>query len=291
LYASRRVDVSASAANDMPGAANVPVIDLRRAPAVTAGTFVWDGPDTTTGWHRHAFHQIEYALHGVAEVETETAHYLLPPQQAIWLPAGLPHRTTVRNVRSIAVFFDPERVQAPDDRARVVAVAPVAREMMVHAVRWPISRAASERRDETFFDALAAVVLESLADDLPFWLPTTTDPVIAEVIAYTNEHLATVTASDVCNATGISERTLRRRFAAEVGITWRAYLLQNRLFRAMALLADGNTTVLQVASTVGFDSPSAFNRAFRAWTGQSPSAYRRTATAAATASGSLTSSS
>jgi AraC-like DNA-binding protein len=259
----------------MPAAANVPVVDLRSAPHVTAGTFAWDGPDANTGWHRHPFHQIEYALSGVAEVETATAHYLLPPQQAIWLPAGLTHRTTVRNVRSIAVFFDPRRVHAPDERARVVAVAPVVREMIVHALRWPIERAESTAADETFFDALANVVLESLADDLPFWLPSTGDPVIAEAIAYTNDNLATATAASVAAAVGISERTLRRRFASEVGMTWRAYLLQNRLFRAMALLADGRDGVLHVATAVGFDSPSAFNRAFRAWTGQSPSAYRR----------------
>ena len=44
--------------------------------------------DVVTGWHSHDMHQIEYAFEGVAEVETATTHHLLPPQQAMWIPAG-----------------------------------------------------------------------------------------------------------------------------------------------------------------------------------------------------------
>jgi AraC-like DNA-binding protein len=56
----------------------------------------------------------------------------------------------------------------------------------------------------------------------------------------------------------------------------------------MALLAEGGAvphngtgrngggerTILDVATAVGFDSPSAFTRAFRRTTGESPSDYR-----------------
>ena len=61
-------------------------------------------------------------------------------------------------------------------------------------------------------------------------------------------------------------------------MTWRAYLLQARLLRAMALLAEpGGRSVLDVAHRVGFGSVSAFTRAFRAATGETPSGYRRRA--------------
>jgi AraC-like DNA-binding protein len=58
-------------------------------------------------------------------------------------------------------------------------------------------------------------------------------------------------------------------------MTWRRYLLVSRLLRAMALLAEPGTTVLRVATDVGFDSVSAFTRAFRRYTGETPTAYRR----------------
>jgi AraC-like DNA-binding protein len=250
-------------------------VDPRGVPSVRAGTFLWDGPDVATGWHRHPYHQIEYALRGVAEVETPAGRYLLPPQQAIWIPAWLPHATTLRQVRSAAVFFDPAAMPSPDDRARVLAAAPVIREMISYAIRWPISRTETDAAADRFFDALAHVVLEWLDHEAPLCLPTTTDAVLGDVMAYTDEHLQTVTAASVCNAIGISERTLRRRFPAMVGMTWRGYVQQSRLLRSMTLLADKDVTVLDAATAVGFDSPSAFTRAFQRWTGESPSTYRR----------------
>jgi len=58
-------------------------------------------------------------------------------------------------------------------------------------------------------------------------------------------------------------------------MSWRQYLLHSRLLHAMALLADRDDTVLGVATAVGFDSASAFSRAFRAYTGQPPGAFRQ----------------
>ena len=91
---------------------------------------------------------------------------------------------------------------------------------------------------------------------------------------YTRDHLADVAIADVCRAVGISERTLRRQFGAATGITWRRYLLESRLLRAMALLTEPSRTVLNVAVEVGFDSVSAFTRAFARFAGETPSAYR-----------------
>src|SRR3954464_5959816 len=90
-------------------------VDLRTCADVRAGAWPYEGPDVVTGWHHHPYHQVEYALTGVAEVETPTGRFLLPPQQAIWIPAGLRHNTTLRGVRSVSVFFDPEMM--PTDRA------------------------------------------------------------------------------------------------------------------------------------------------------------------------------
>jgi AraC-like DNA-binding protein len=52
-------------------------------------------------------------------------------------------------------------------------------------------------------------------------------------------------------------------------------VLESRLLRAMAALAEPGPTVLDVAVSVGFDSVSAFTRAFRSYTGETPTAYRR----------------
>ena len=92
------VTVSAHSARDLagtakirPGAqpADIGQVELRRGGRVLAGSYLYEGELLVTGWHCHDVHQIEYAIGGVVEVETDSGHYLLPPQQAAWIPAGL----------------------------------------------------------------------------------------------------------------------------------------------------------------------------------------------------------
>ena len=253
-------------------------VDLGAERDLRAGTYPFDADDLVADWHTHDLHQLEYAFEGVVEVETDAGHHLLPPQQAIWIPAGLPHRTTLRRVRTVAVFFAPAMVPGTHDRARVLPAAPVVREMIVYGARWPITRSGSDATADAYFQALALVVAELLDHEMPLHLPTSRDPVITAVMRYTGEHLASVTAAEVGREVGWSERTLRRRFSTATGMTWRRYLLQSRLLRAMALLAEPGPTVLDVATRVGFDSPTAFARSFRSATGQTPSEYRRRTT-------------
>jgi len=244
-----------------------------------AGSFVYEGARVVTGWHAHDLHQIEYALQGVVEVETAAAHYLLPPQQAAWIPAGLLHQTTINTaVRSVSVFFDLDLVPRAGDRARILAVPPLIREMIVFATRWPIERRTSDSFADTFFQTLAHLVEEGLDHEAPLSLPTSSNPVLAAAMAYTKEHLDTATVTDVSRAVGVSPRTLRRLFQSAVGSSWRSYVLQARVLRAMALLSEPGPTVLQVATSVGFDSVSAFTRAFANRCGETPSAYRRRVT-------------
>lgn len=255
---------------------------MRRGGGSLGGSYLHDGEPLVTPWHRHDLHQIEYAVNGVVGVETAAAHYLLPPQQAAWIPAGLDHQTTLNaGVRTVAVLFDPGLVPAAGDRARILAVPPLLREMVLHALRWPIAREGPDPDPvaDDFFRTLGHMVAEGLDHEAPLSLPSSADPIVGAVMAHTRAHLEAVTAADVCRAVGISERTLRRRFQAETGQSWRSYLLQARLLRAMTLLAEPGRSVLDVSVAVGFANVSAFTRAFTRRCGETPSGYRTRANA------------
>lgn len=269
------VAVSTPAARDRADPAKVAVSDLRLDQAVPSGTFEWTGPDVCTGWHRHPYHQLEYALAGVAEVETPAGRYLLPPQQAIWIPAGLAHVTTLRRVHSISLFLDPRLAAAPDDRARVLPAAPVVREMLAYGTRWPIGRIGSDATADRFFEVLAALVLDWLVHETPLYLPSSSDPIVRAAIEHTDASLSSATLAAVCREVGVSERSLRRRFAEHLGMSWQGYVVQSRLQRAAALLAERDVTVLEAAVAVGFENGSSFARAFRARLGETPSEYQR----------------
>src|ERR1700729_1090853 len=268
--------VSAQSVNIVPLSDRTGFVDMRSGGRPPAGSFIYDGDELITTWHEHDLHQVEYAFHGSVEVETATAHFLLPPQQAAWIPSGVDHRTTIRTtVRTISVFFESDLVPDPAGRVRILAVSPVLREMMIYSGRWPIGRSLSDPVADAYFIALGRLVSEALDSEAPLFLPTSSDPVLAAALAWTRENLETARMGGVARHVGLSERSLRRRFEAGLGMSWRNYGIQARLLRAMALLAEPGPSVLEVANAVGFESLSSFNRAFRARTGVTPSAYRR----------------
>lgn len=269
--------VSALSDRGLTQSANLsrPVIELRRGGRAPAGSYLYEGDGLITGWHSHEVHQIEYALHGVVEVETDVAHYLLPPQQAAWIPAGLQHQAVMNpDVKTVAVMFDAQMIADPGDRARIIAVSPLIREMMIYGLRWPVDRAHGDDTSDTFFRTLANLVADALDHEAPLSLPTTDHPIVAAALAYTKEHLASVTAEDVSRAVAVSERTLRRMFTEAIGISWRTYLLHARMLRAMALLAGPDQSVQATATAVGFENLSSFTRCFSQFCGETPSAYR-----------------
>jgi len=269
--------VPADPAKDRVQAATTGLVNLRDSGRWVGGSHLYDGGEQlVTGWHFHDVHEIEYACHGVVEVTTQAGHYLLPPHQAAWIPAGLRHQTTLNaDVQTLAVLFEPRLVPAAGDRVRIIAVSGLLREMMLYSVRWPISRAESGAEADSFFQALGYVVGEALQDERPLNLPVSADPVVTAATDYTRAHLDRVAVRDVTRAVGVSERTLRRLFSTHLGMSWRSYLLRARVLRSMALLAQPDRSILEVSIAVGFDDAGAFARSFARHCGETPSAYKR----------------
>jgi AraC-like DNA-binding protein len=269
--------VSADPAKDQVRTATTGLVSLREDNRWAGGSHLYDGGEQlVTGWHFHDVHEIEYACREMVEVKTEAGHYLLPPHQAAWIPAGLHHQTTLNaGVQTLAVLFEPGLVPAAGDRVRILAVSALLREMMLFSVRWPISRAESGVEADSFFQALGYVVAEALDDEWPLHLPVSSDPVVTAAADYTRAHLDRVTVSDVTRAVRVSERTLRRIFSTHLGMSWRSYLLRARVLRSMALLAQQDRSVLEVSIAVGFDDAGAFARSFARHCGETPSAYKR----------------
>jgi AraC-like DNA-binding protein/quercetin dioxygenase-like cupin family protein len=268
--------VAARSAEQLPNSARHGLVVMRDGGGAAAGSYVHEGERLHSGWHFHRLHQLEYAVSGLVEVRTAAGRYLLPPAQAAWIPAGVEHQSVIHSaVRTISVFFEPGVIPDAAGRVRVLGVAPLLREMIGHAVRWPIARRQRDPAADRFFAVLADVVGESLERERPLRLPASAHPIVTAATGYAAAHLDTVTVPELSRAVGVSERTLRRLFAAELGLSCRDYLIQARLIQGMVLLAEPGQTVLGAAIAVGFASGSAFARAFTQRCGESPAAYRR----------------
>jgi AraC-like DNA-binding protein len=81
-------------------------------------------------------------------------------------------------------------------------------------------------------------------------------------------------ADDLARHLHISVRTLHRHVREE-GSSLQALKVEARRDRAIELLYRSDHSVKQVGWEVGFRNEKSFTRAFREWTGRSPSHYRR----------------
>ncbi len=83
------------------------------------------------------------------------------------------------------------------------------------------------------------------------------------------------TLETIARSAGISRTLLANRFRETVGKTPMSYLTFWRMLKARKLLSSNDLSLREIAETVGYQSESAFNRAFKNQFQFSPGKYRR----------------
>jgi len=103
------------------------------------------------------------------------------------------------------------------------------------------------------------------------------DLIVHQVQQHIDLHLdGPLQISELAARSGLSERSLSRRFAAATGHGPQAYLRHARIQHAMRLLETASDPIDQVRRRAGYSDPAAFRRVFKQATGLSPSRYRET---------------
>lgn len=131
--------------------------------------------------------------------------------------------------------------------------------------------------------------LELRAADADRFLLPIVERQLEEVVGDTDEpdpllrELEMLVASCVCDGhptlqalapqLGLSVRTLQRRLGA-AGVSYRDLVARVRVQIARYYLEETETSLVEIAFLLGYSELSAFDRAFRRWTGRSPSACR-----------------
>jgi AraC-like DNA-binding protein len=80
--------------------------------------------------------------------------------------------------------------------------------------------------------------------------------------------------ADVARELGLSVRSFHRRLS-DHGVTFQSLAEETRREIALGMLRDESRPFSEIAFLTGFSEQSAFNRAFRRWTNQTPANYRK----------------
>ncbi len=241
-------------------------------PVVAAATDYPAGQ--ATRWHEHPRAQLVYAISGVMAVTTGDGVWVVPPERAVWVPGGMPHRVDFpTDVKMRSLWVAAEATQGLPTACCVVTVSPLLRELIRAAVDLP-----SEYQAEGPEGRLMAVILDQLRvlDQAPLHLPWPEDPRLQRLAeALVDDPARDATLDDWAATAGASARTLARLFVKDTGLTFGAWRQQARLLKALELLAAGQG-VTSTALDLGYDSPSAFIAMFKKALGVSPGRYFRT---------------
>jgi AraC-like DNA-binding protein len=239
------------------------------------------GHRDTIGWHCHDVPQLAYPSSGVLSISAAGGTWVVPPQRAVWLPAGVPHAHRAHGrvqLRTLAFHESSQQhAQQLDESPSlpqtpvVVAVSPLLREVIVALTTDDKNNDRTARQRAN----LQNVALDELrrVDQLPVRLPAVSDDRITAIADLLRADPADErTLAEFGTVVGASERTLSRLFREESGMSFPQWRTQFRLLRALMLLADG-TPVTSTALACGWSSPSAFIDTFRRAFGATPGRF------------------
>jgi len=229
------------------------------------------GP-TQVPFHSHRRAQLLYSSNGILEVATDMGIWVVPANQAVWLPAQTMHEVTVRGaVSTHSLFFKPSASIQMRDKCCVVTISPLLRELILYAAKM------DDQNHPGPNERLIEVILDQVKDlpSAPLFLPVADDPRLHKIMDALRENPADQRAlADWGGLVGSSERTLARLFQSQTGYTFGQWREKVRLLAAIEALGNGQS-VTSLAFDMGYQSQSAFIAMFKRSLGKTPGQFFR----------------
>jgi AraC-like DNA-binding protein len=223
--------------------------------------------------HAHPWNQLVYAISGVLTVTIEGSCFVIPSEQAAWVPIGTRHRVgSLLGAEFRSLWLDDEICSGIATNCVVLSVSPLLRALIIEAAKLQ-----DERDDAGYASRVVHLIVDQLrrGQPLPAALPWPRyGPVVALCEALYAEPADQRGSKQWGARLGMSTRTLARRFNEAVGMPLSQWRRKLRLIKAVEMLGGG-CSVTQTALDLGYGSPSAFIYAFRREMGMSPQAYCR----------------
>ena len=249
-------------------------------PSATGRILFWRGGSLWIGLAgeatvRHAHHAVQIALpfpHGRVQFQDRTGTWT--SYSAALVPAHQPHAFEARAQLVAQIFVDPESrdgrtLQRRYHKQSIVALqtTPCTHEIADLAASYQ-----ARAKDGALIE-LARSVITSLSDN-DTDPASSTDERISIAVDLVREQLGdAIPLGRIAAAVHLSPDRFRHLFVAETGVTFRAYLLWQRLERSLAAYIDGES-LTNAALSGGFADSAHFSRTFRRMFGIAPASVR-----------------
>lgn len=140
----------------------------------------------------------------------------------------------------------------------------------------PGGQAVLAKLSEVLFIEVLRLHMNEHAEGRTGWLAGVGDRIVgAALSAMHNQPAQAWTVEELARTANTSRSVFAERFAQLVGSTPMQYLTQWRMLLASNLLCRSNAPLVSIAQDVGYQTDTAFSRAFRREFGAPPAAWRR----------------
>lgn len=221
--------------------------------------------------HRHGRSQLLYALSGVVMVSTGNGRWMVPPEHAIWLPAGVEHAVDMLGeVKMRSIYVRPGAIAGLPEDLQVFAITDLMRSLIIEAMTLPREEQLGDR-GALIQDLLLYEILN--LPERPLALPLPANRRLAQICRrFLEAPSPHATINEWAKDAGMSRRSFTRAFRRETGLGLSMWRQQACMFAALPRLADGEP-VTTVALDLGYDSVAAFITMFKRMTGEPPRSW------------------
>ncbi|EKO3931699.1 helix-turn-helix transcriptional regulator [Vibrio fluvialis] len=249
-----------------------PSLSIEQAPSDVFMNFEAFLSNTETREHSHPWGQVQLISGGILEMEAEDTRFLAPPHLAIWVPAGIRHRSYNRKpIEYCSLNIAAAMTKAFPSKTSLIKVTPIVSAIIDDFRQREISVA------ETPQDLrLVQVLLDQLAtrETQHHFLPSSNNKYLAPILAAVEENPTDDTSlQQWAERVHTTERTLARHCQAELGMSFTEWRLRVRYLYSMDLLRNGHS-VKEVALTLGYNQASPYIAMFKKYSGQTPEQYK-----------------
>ncbi|WP_193331981.1 AraC family transcriptional regulator [Pseudoalteromonas ulvae] len=223
--------------------------------------------------HAHPWSQLAYSSRGVLHIETEQGLFVVPPQQALWLPPNVTHQIScLHPTRLRSLHFQAPITTSLGADILTLSVSPLLQALILEVCDWGKGYQLSDDK-QRLIDVLVDQLAAAKRQD--FFIPNISDKRLQPIINHFNHQPdSKQTLQDFAKQVGASTRTLHRLFVRHFAMGFNQWKQRIRIMKALALL-EQDLPIKDIAATLGYDSDSSFIAAFKQQMGQPPKQYRQ----------------
>jgi AraC-like DNA-binding protein len=229
--------------------------------------------------HTHDFYELLYLLKGNLTIKSQQQTLSVTQGQWVLIPKGLAHSMVAKDIGSFFYMgFDTNLLETSPFSLQILSSEKCGEiEGLTQFAQETVEQTFAENTDFSMYIPKAvATLLTFLCQEKAFLPSPDTKEILCEKIKdYIHRHLhQPIRVETMALALCHSPQYLAKVFTTLNGITIKEYALQQKMAKAVVLLAEKQNSINKVAALLGYDNANYFSKTFKGYYGFSPKELR-----------------